>query len=152
MRKIWIAIATFFGCGYLPVAPGTWASLLTVLIVYFTPLAHAPLGVLVLVSAVVFVVGIPAASASEAHFAARDPRPVVIDEVAGQLVSLWLLPHQPGYFIGAFFLFRFFDIFKPFPVNRSEALPRGLGIMVDDVLAGAYAMAVLLLARHFIFS
>jgi phosphatidylglycerophosphatase A len=72
--------------------------------------------------------------------------------MAGQLVSLWFLPRHAGYFIAAFFLFRFFDIFKPFPVNRSEALPHGFGIMTDDVLAGAYAMAVLQLARHFIFS
>ena len=152
MKKVWIAIATFFGCGFLPVAPGTYASALTALIVYFTPLSVAPFAVLALVSAFVFIIGIPAAAVSEAHFAARDPRPVVIDEVAGQLVSLWFLPRQPGYFIAAFFLFRFFDIFKPFPVNRSEALPRGLGIMADDVLAGAYAMAVLLLAHRFVFN
>jgi phosphatidylglycerophosphatase A len=115
-------------------------------------LATAPFVFLALVSAGVFAIGIPAAAVSETHFAKRDPRPCVIDEVAGQLVSLWFLPHRAGYFIAAFFLFRFFDIFKPFPVNRSEALPHGFGIMVDDVLAGAYAMAVLLLAHRYIFS
>lgn len=152
MTKVWVTIATVFGCGYLPVAPGTWASLFTVLVVYFTPLATAPFAALALVSAIVFAIGIPAAAVCETHFAIRDPRPCVIDEVAGQLVSLWFLPHQAGFYIAAFFLFRFFDILKPFPVNRSEALPRGFGIMADDVLAGAYVMAVLLLAHRFIFS
>lgn len=152
MKKIWLALATFFGIGYLPVAPGTYASALTALIVYFTPLSSAPFLALAAVTAVVYILGIPAARESEVRYGKKDPRPCVIDEVAGQLVSLWFLPRHPGYFIAAFFLFRFFDIFKPFPINRSEALPHGFGIMTDDVLAGAYAMAVLLLARRFIFS
>jgi phosphatidylglycerophosphatase A len=152
MKKILIALATCFGIGHLPIAPGTYASALTALIVYFTPLSSAPFLALAGVTAIVYILGIPAARESELHYGKKDPRPCVIDEVAGQLVSLWFLPHHPGYFIAAFFLFRFFDIFKPFPVNRSEALPHGFGIMTDDVLAGAYAMAVLLLARHFIFS
>lgn len=152
MKKIWITIATFFGCGYLPIAPGTWASALTASIVYFTPLASAPFLVLAGITAVIFLVGIPAARACEEYYAKKDPRPCVIDEVAGQLVSLWLLPRQAGYFIAAFFLFRFFDIWKPFPVNKSEALPHGFGIMTDDVLAGGYVLTVLLLARYFIFT
>ena len=152
MKKIWIVIATFFGCGYLPVAPGTYVSALTALLVYFTPLATAPFLVMFGVSAIVYVVGVPAARECEAYYAKKDPRPCVIDEVAGQLVSLWFLPRHAGYFVAAFFLFRFFDIFKPFPVNRSEKLPHGFGIMTDDVLAGAYAMAVLHLARLFIFN
>jgi phosphatidylglycerophosphatase A len=152
MRKVWIAIATFFGCGYLPVVPGTWASLLTVLAVYFSPLATAPFAVMALVSAAVFAIGIPACAILEKHLGKKDPRPCVIDEVAGQLVSLWFLPRQAGYFIAAFFLFRILDVLKPFPVNRSEALPHGFGIMVDDVLAGAYTLALLFLVRRFIFS
>jgi phosphatidylglycerophosphatase A len=152
MKKIWIAIATFFGCGYLPIAPGTWASALTALIVFFTPLANAPFLMLAGITAAIFFIGIPAAKACEEYCAKKDPRPCVIDEVAGQLVGLWLLPRQAGYFIAAFFLFRLFDIWKPFPVNKSEALPHGFGIMIDDVLAGGYALAVLQLARHFIFN
>lgn len=152
MKKFWIAIATFFGSGYLPIAPGTWASAFTVILVYFTPLAGAPVFLLAGITTAVFAVGVPAAKVSEAHFAKRDPRPCVIDEVAGQLVSLWFLPHQAGYFIAAFFLFRLFDIIKPFPVNRSESLPHGFGIMTDDVLAGGYTLAVLQLARRFLFN
>lgn len=146
MKRIWIVIATFFGTGYMPVAPGTWASLLTVLIVYFTPLSTSPFLVLVLATAAIYAVGVPAAAASEIHFQKKDPRPCVIDEVAGQLVSLWLIPRQAVYFVAAFFLFRFFDILKPFPVNRSESLPGGFGIMTDDILAGCYSLALLQLA------
>jgi phosphatidylglycerophosphatase A len=150
MKKIWIAIATFFGCGYLPIAPGTWGSAAVVLIAYFTPLSVAPFAVLALATAGVFVVGIPAATAAERHFARKDPRPCVIDEVAGQLVSLWFLPRQAALYVAAFLLFRLFDILKPFPVRQSESLPHGLGIMADDILAGGYALAVLTLARHFL--
>ena len=152
MKKIWIVIATFFGIGHLPVAPGTWASAATALIVYFTPLATAPFLLLAGITTAVFIVGIFAATASEKHFAKKDPRPCVIDEVAGQMVALWFLPRQALLYIAAFFLFRIFDILKPFPVNRSESLPYGLGIMADDVLAGGYALAVLLLARRFFFN
>jgi phosphatidylglycerophosphatase A len=143
MKRIWIAIATFFGTGYMPIAPGTWASLLTALIVYFTPLSTAPFLFLVLATAAIYAIGVPAAAASENHFQKKDPRFCVIDEVAGQLISLWLLPRQAVYYIAAFLLFRFFDILKPFPVNRSESLPGGFGIMTDDVLAGFYALALL---------
>ena len=143
MKRIWIVIATFFGTGYMPVAPGTWASLLTALIVYFSPLATSPLPVMVLATAAIYAVGVPAAAYCERHFQKKDPRPCVIDEVAGQLVSLWLLPRQAPYYIAAFLLFRFFDILKPFPVNRSESLPGGFGIMTDDILAGCYALALL---------
>jgi phosphatidylglycerophosphatase A len=143
MKKIWIAIATFFGIGFIPMVPGTWASLLTVLLVYVSPLSASPFLTLALATAAVYVLGVPAAAFSEKHFGKKDPRPCVIDEVAGQLVSLWLLPRQAIFYVAAFFIFRLFDIFKPFPVDRSESLPGGFGIMTDDVLAGFYSMALL---------
>jgi phosphatidylglycerophosphatase A len=152
MKKIGVVVATFFGTGFLPVAPGTWASAFVAIGVYFTPLAGAPFIVMAGVTAAVFALGVPAASVCEAHFGKKDPRPCVIDEVAGQLVSLWFLPRQAGYYMAAFFLFRIFDIVKPFPVRKSESLPGGLGIMTDDVLAGAYVLALLLLARRFLFA
>jgi phosphatidylglycerophosphatase A len=151
MRKIGVALGTFFGVGFMPVAPGTWASLLTVLIAYFTPLSRLPLLHLSLITVAIYAVGIPAAAACEKHFQKKDPRPCVIDEVAGQMVCLWMLPRQPALYIAAFLLFRLFDIWKPFPVNKSESLPHGFGIMTDDILAGAYSMVVLLVARRFIF-
>jgi len=150
MKKITLAAATFLGSGYLPVAPGTWASAFTVLIAYFTPWAAAPLALKAGIIAFIFAIGIPAATASEIHFKKHDPRPCVIDEVAGQLVALFLLPRQAAWYAAAFFLFRLFDIVKPFPVRKSESLPKGLGIMTDDVLAGGYALVALLLAQRFL--
>lgn len=150
MKKIALAVATFLGSGYLPIAPGTWASAFTALIAYFTPLSRAPFLLVAGVTAAIFAIGIPTATFAEVHFNRKDPHPCVIDEVAGQLVSLWFMPRQAGYYIAGFFLFRLFDIVKPFPVHKSESLPKGLGIMTDDVLAGGYALAVLLLARRFI--
>jgi phosphatidylglycerophosphatase A len=147
MKKIGLAVATFFGTGFLPMAPGTWASAFVALIVYFTPLSGAPFVVMAGITAAVFAFGIPAAGVCETHFGKKDPRPCVIDEVAGQLISLWLLPRQAGFYVAAFFLFRIFDIIKPFPVRKSESLPGGLGIMVDDVLAGLYVLALMQLAR-----
>lgn len=150
MKKTALAVATFLGSGYLPIAPGTWASAFTALIAYLAPWAAAPLLLKAGITAFIFAIGIPAAAYSEVHFKRKDPHPCVIDEVAGQLVCLWLLPHRAAWYAAAFFLFRIFDIVKPFPVRKSESLPKGLGIMTDDVLAGGYALAVLLLAQRFL--
>lgn len=152
MKKVGIVLATFFGAGLMPVAPGTWASLLTALIVFFTPLSTLPFVFLASITAVVYAIGIPAAGICERHYQKKDPRQCVIDEVAGQLVSIWFLPRQAGFYIAAFLLFRIFDILKPFPINKSEALPRGMGIMTDDVLAGFYTLALLQVIRYFFFS
>ncbi len=149
MKKIGIVVASFFGVGYLPVAPGTWASLLTALIIFFTPLSALPFAWLALITVAVYAIGIPAAGLIEKHFQKRDPRQCVIDEVAGQLVSVWFLPRQAGFYIAAFLLFRIFDVLKPFPINKSEALPNGIGIMSDDVLAGLYTLALLQGFRYF---
>jgi phosphatidylglycerophosphatase A len=152
MKKTWILLATFFGIGYLPIAPGTWASLATALIFYFTPLATLPSLVWLLIAAAIFGIGVPAAAACEKHFQKKDPGHCVIDEVVGQIISFSLLPRQPGFFIAAFFLFRLFDILKPFPVRRSESLPHGFGIMSDDVLAGLYTLGALLVVQRVFFA
>jgi phosphatidylglycerophosphatase A len=149
MKKIWIALATFFGIGYLPIAPGTWASLVTVVVFYFTPIPVFPFLPWLVITAVIYGIGVPAAASCEKHFQKKDPGYCVIDEVAGQIVSLWFLPRQAGFYIAAFFLFRFFDILKPFPIRKSESLPHGFGIMTDDILAGLYTLAVLLAVRRF---
>lgn len=150
MKKIALAVATFLGSGFLPIAPGTWASAFTVLIAYLTPWAAVPFIMKAGVTFLIFAIGIPAAAYSEVHFGRKDPHPCVIDEVAGQLVALWFMPRLAGWYVAAFFLFRLFDIVKPFPVRKSESLPKGLGIMIDDILAGGYALAVLLLAQRFL--
>jgi phosphatidylglycerophosphatase A len=159
-----LAIATC-GVGYLPLAPGTWGSLLAVGIYLLvrikiswhptdSPAILTPLGFLIgeiLVIAVVTIVGIWAASRTERVLKIKDPQKVVVDEVAGQLIALLPLPLTrigpwPVLVIIAFILFRFFDIVKPYPARRLESLHGGLGIMLDDVVAGVYAAIVVALA------
>lgn len=157
-----LAIGTC-GVGYLRLAPGTWGSLVGVGIylllqfsmfrfvqllfppgnfVRFQPWPIFIAAELVLVTIITFV-GIWAASRTEKLLGRKDPGKVVIDEVAGQLIALLPLAPRihPGWMsiLSAFLLFRLFDIIKPYPARRLEALESGLGIMADDVVAGAYA-------------
>ena len=154
----WVT-ATFFGIGNLPGGPGTWAALVTTAIWYFAliwisalnqillgPVALA-LITLVPMLAVTFL-GIPAASIVEKESGRQDPGFVVIDEVAGQLTALLFVPLDIGHALLAFALFRFFDILKPPPVRQLERLHGGLGIMVDDVAAGLYALLVGLIVHY----
>ena len=131
-----LVLATAFGAGYLPKAPGTFGSAVGVLLWLVLPSSPwAQAAAIVLVAAV----GCWSADVAERHFATRDPGYVVIDEVAGMLITLWLNPS--GWFSAAagFLLFRVADIVKPFPTRRLERLPGGFGIMADDVMAGVYA-------------
>jgi phosphatidylglycerophosphatase A len=151
MKQLGVLIATFFGVGRIRIAPGTWTSLIVSLIVYFIPPPSLPFSLLALATGIVFVVGIPAAAACEAHFQKKDPRQCVIDEVAGQMICFWFLPHTIGFYGAAFLLFRFFDILKPFPIKASEKIPHGIGIMLDDVLAGFYTLGTLQAVRAVFF-
>ena len=140
MKRILLLAATFFYVGYLPIAPGTCASLATTALVYFIrPHFYIQLAIIF----AVFLLGIPAASQAERHFKKEDPGHCVIDEVAGQMISLLLIPHSIGLYILSFFIFRFFDIIKPFPIKHLEKAPQGVGIMIDDVGAGLYALGLL---------
>jgi phosphatidylglycerophosphatase A len=133
-----LAIATF-GVGYLPLIPGTFGSMVGVVI--FLLLRSWPLQVFFI--SVIVVLGVWAASRTESLLGLKDPGKVVVDEVAGQMISLlplaflvdgpWLV-----WVIVSFNLFRLFDIFKPYPAYRFEALPGGFGIMADDLVAGIY--------------
>lgn len=152
MKKTWILLATCFGIGYLPVAPGTWASLAVTLVFFFTPLSMLSWPYWLLIATAIYVVGVPAAAACERHFRKKDPGQCVIDEVVGQIIGFLLLPRQAGFFIAAFLLFRVFDILKPFPIRRSESLPHGFGIMSDDVLAGLYTLGILLAVQRVFFA
>ena len=143
-----LAISTF-GVGYLPVMPGTYGSLVAVgIFLGFTQLVKGnALVALVLVSIVaVTFAGIWAASRTEELSGRKDPGQVVVDEVAGQLISLFPLTLLVHWSIVAviisFILFRFFDIVKPYPARRLEALKGGLGVMCDDLIAGVYAAAI----------
>jgi phosphatidylglycerophosphatase A len=162
-----LAIATC-GVGYMPIAPGTWGSAvgvglflllrwLTLLfvqqagparsLILLNPQVHFVAFQLVVITAVTLV-GFWAASRTEKLMQQKDPGKVVIDEVAGQLITLLPVPLLAGgpwrvWVIVGFFLFRAFDIVKPYPVRRLESLPSGLGIVTDDLAAGAYAAVIL---------
>jgi phosphatidylglycerophosphatase A len=162
--RISLAIATAFGLGYLPKAPGTWGSLAGILIYcltqFYIPLtttsgtpfmnrvrsaAWAGLPV----TLVIALVGVWCATRAANFSGRKDPQFVVIDEVSGQhityLFSLTLLDWK--YLLLGFILFRVFDIWKPFPARQAESLPGGLGIMADDWIAGIYAALGLWIAR-----
>lgn len=145
MDKILLRLATFGGIGFLPGAPGTWASAATALlwlaITYFLPIRPAPYWLIV---AILFIVGLISAGAAEKILDRPDPGSVVIDEVVGQLIALYAAPAHPVAACAAFLLFRIFDIWKPFPVSWLDShLHGGIGIMLDDVMAGIYALLVL---------
>lgn len=149
---LWATLtATFFGIGYLRPGPGTWGSAAAMLL--WAALAHAvpqptrPL-LIVALAIVVTVIGIPAATRVARASAKKDPSFVVIDEVDGQLISLVAVPLTWKTFLAGFILFRAFDIIKPPPVRQLERLPEGTGIVVDDVAAGIYALAVMQLLLH----
>ncbi len=145
-------VATFFGAGHLKPGPGTWGSLATV-VVWALACSRIPAAnrtwATIIAAAAVTIVGIPAATRVARGSGLKDPQFVVIDEVAGQLVALIAVPLAWKTFLAGFILFRVFDILKPFPIRRLERLPEGTGIVVDDLGAGLYALAVMHLLLHF---
>ena len=145
-------VATFFGIGRLRPGPGTWASAATVLLwaalaYLISPSLRTPAAIAS--AALITLIGIPAATQAARGSGKKDPQFVVIDEVAGQLVALIAVPLAWKTFLAGFILFRVFDIVKPPPVRQLEALPEGLGIVLDDVAAGLYAFGVVHLFLHF---
>ena len=148
VTRVALAIATWFGCGYFPVGPGTIGSLAALGIAYllvstqgWQPWHFAALGVAAILP------GIWAAGRTADALGRKDPGLIVIDEVVGQWITIggatglnwksWL---------SAFLLFRLFDIIKPPPARQFEKLPGGLGVVADDVMAGVYAALVLYFA------
>jgi len=144
-------VATFFGIGRLRPGPGSWGSAATVLLwLLLTRLlapgsqAWAAIGL----AALAVAVGIPAATRVARASNLKDPQFVVIDEVAGQLITLIAVPVSWKSLLLGFILFRGFDMVKPPPVRQLESLPEGLGIVIDDVAAGLYALALMQIALH----
>jgi phosphatidylglycerophosphatase A len=145
-------LATFFGVGRMYPGPGTWASAATVAIWWVVAQFVSPnwrLGVVIVAAAVVTLGGIHPSTVVARESGLEDPGFVVIDEVAGQLISLIGAPLSWNYLLAGFILFRGFDITKPFPLRRLENLPEGTGIMMDDVGAGLYALVLLQVWLHF---
>jgi len=145
-------VATFLGVGRLHPGPGTWGSLAAMLL-WWLLASHIPASVhvpsiLALIAAST-AIGIPAATLEARGCGKKDPSHVVIDEVAGQLVTLVACPILWKPLLAGFILFRAFDIVKPPPIRRLEKLPEGTGIVVDDLGAGVYGLIVLQLLLHF---
>jgi phosphatidylglycerophosphatase A len=141
LSTVALALATGLGSGYSPVVPGTAGSLVGLLL--FLPVHALPPAALLAAVAALSVVGVVSAGHVSRLVGIEDPGIVVIDEVAGMWVSLLFLPLTPVTAALAFVIFRVFDVVKPFPARRLEDLPGGLGIMCDDLMAGAYANLLL---------
>jgi phosphatidylglycerophosphatase A len=145
-------VATFFGAGLCKPAPGTWGSVAAVLLWAAAAWAFHP-GVvsmqLILFVGIVLAVGfgVPAATIASRESGIKDPRFVVIDEVAGQWVALLGAPFDWKHALISLFLFRVFDVLKPSPVRQLESLPEGWGIVFDDLAAGLYAWGIGALIR-----
>ena len=145
-------VGTFFGVGTLHPGPGTWGSTATVLtwsvLAYFLPPA-VRLPVIIILAALAIAIGIPAATQVARASGRKDPQHVVIDEVAGQLVTLIGAPFGWKALLTGLILFRVFDMWKPAPVRNLEKLPEGMGIVLDDVAAGLYGLIVMQLLLRF---
>ena len=172
--RLALLIATGFGLGYLPKAPGTWGSLAGIglfyamfvypLDLFFEPHTESTVIAPFMPMVVTALVGVWAAGRIAKSTRLQDPSIVVIDEISGQLITMypitllhwhpdmhffWEPEYQPGwqYLLAGFILFRVFDIWKPWPVRAAEKLPGGWGIMADDWVAGIYAALCLWLLR-----
>lgn len=143
MQRLALLIATTLGVGYAPIAPGTFGSVAGLVLWAVLPPAPAVQLAAILI---VFAIGSWSGTIAERHFGRTDPGQVVIDEVLGMLVTLFLNPVGWGGAVAGFFLFRLADIVKPWPANRFERLPGGLGVMADDAMAAVYANIALRVA------
>jgi phosphatidylglycerophosphatase A len=148
-------VATFFGAGLGRPGPGTWGSVAAVLLWALAAWAFHPSSQALLTSLVVGIalsigLGVPAATIAARESGREDPGFVVIDEVAGQWITLLFCPVDWRHGLIAVILFRLFDITKPFPVRKLENLPEGWGIVFDDVAAGLYALGVASMLRIWI--
>jgi len=149
MNTLSMIFSTFFGTGFFPIAPGTAASFLTVLL-FKLGLYKLTWPFQALIIVVLFIAGGAASTRYARLLNRKDPGRIVIDETCGQLIALFLV--TPGWkeLLLAFFLFRIFDIIKPYPIKKLETLPHGWGIMADDVGAGIAAAGFLRLILLFL--
>lgn len=145
-EKLLTGLATLGFVGHLPKAPGTWGSLAAVILApwVFIPFS---LGVKILILVILFFIGSWACFAAEKTFNRKDPGQAIIDEVLGQWITFLFITSASFLTLAlGFFLFRLFDIFKPFPIRHSENwLPGGYSVMLDDLIAGIYALITLTL-------
>jgi len=145
LDRVAVIIATVCGAGYSPFAPGTVGSAVTVALLWLIPFSRA--GLLLFLVAVV-VVGTWAAHRAERVIGGKDPGAIVIDEVAGMTLSVVAFPLTPSVLLAGFVLFRVFDVVKPPPARESQRIKGGVGVMIDDLIAGLYALAIIAVSRR----
>jgi phosphatidylglycerophosphatase A len=142
VTRLAVFIATVGYSGYFPIAPGTvgsLAGLIVYLLVWWSQSIVVEVGLIVLL----FAAGVWAGTIAERYFGGIDPGPIVVDEVVGMLITLAFIPVGLSAAIAGFFVFRVFDVIKPFPAGRLERLHGGLGVMADDAMAALYANVTL---------
>ena len=158
MKKLNVLISTFFGNGYISKIPGTFTSLITLIILYilFEILQFKNLNYILILYSIIFFYSFYAVMDSETEFENKDPRQIVIDEVLGQAMPLILIVYLSSknlinipveiYYLISFIFFRFFDIVKPFPVSYFDKQHKNFfGIIMDDIMAGLYTMLIIYL-------
>lgn len=151
MDRIILFLASGFFSGYAPLASGTAGTLVGIAIYIF--LNQLPLKLYGILTLAIVIVGIWLSYRAEAILGEKDSGVIVIDEIAGFLVTMFALPMTWKTMAIGFFVFRVFDIFKPFPIRRiDQRLPGGWGVMLDDVLAGVYANLTIQLLRRVMLS
>jgi phosphatidylglycerophosphatase A len=150
MKRLVKLLATFFYLGEIPLAPGTMGSLGGFFL--FLSTADRP-SLCIVVFVLITAVGFLTAGRAERIFGKKDPRQVVIDEVAGIFLVYFMVPLKIWNLLSGFLLYRALDIAKPFPAKQLERLPGSLGIMSDDLLCGLYANLILqvLLRLHLLY-
>ncbi|MFC1523690.1 phosphatidylglycerophosphatase A [Thermodesulfobacteriota bacterium] len=146
MDRLIMGVATGFGSGYLPKAPGTWGTLLALPIHLL--IIRLPQNQYYVALMVIFLVAVVSAGSAEKILDHKDPGVVVIDEIIGMLIGLIGIAGEPLLLVIGFVLFRFFDIVKPFPIRWVDKhINGGLGIVLDDVIAGAFTLVILQVIR-----
>ena len=148
MNRFILILATGFGVGYSPIAPGTLGTLIAIPVYYFLSTIPSPLYEITLIAFLFLSVWI--SENAEIFFGKKDDTRIVIDEMIGFLIAMLWVPKTTRFIIIGFFLFRFFDILKPFPIRGLEKrLKGGFGVVLDDVLAGVYANIILQIISYY---
>lgn len=142
MRRLALLVSTCGYVGYIPIAPGTFGSAAGLAVLCLVRLSGSPSVELAAIGAL-FAAGVWSGSLAERHYGREDPGYVVVDEVVGMLITLFLVPMTVLNVLVAFLIFRVLDIVKPFPARRLEHLHGGLGIMADDAIVGVYGNAIM---------
>ena len=142
MRRLALLIATCGYVGFVPIAPGTAGSAAGMALIYLVRAAGAAWAEAAVILAVLLA-GVWAATSTERQLGGTDPGPVVVDEVAGMLITLAWIPVTPLGALVGFLVFRVLDVVKPWPARQLEGLHGGLGIMADDAMAGVYGQLVM---------